>query len=159
MFCKVLVGSDEPSVYSRFIKLVKLHQARTLPLLGALYPGVKEMLKELRKMEFDLAILSNAHVDYIELVTETLGIADFFICLKGRSDESSKTARLADLSSDYDFTVMVGDRYHDIQAGLENSFPVIACSYGYGSAEEHYGAEIASSADEIAPLVEKLISR
>lgn len=159
MFCKVLVGRDEPSVFNRFIELVQLHQARTLPVSGALYPGVEEMLKELQTMGFDLAVLSNAHIEYIELVTETLGIAEFFSRLTGRSDEASKTARLADMSRDYDFTVMVGDRYHDIQAGLGNSIPVIACSYGYGSVDEHNGAEIVDSAEEITRVVEKLINR
>ena len=158
IFSRTLVGSDEPAICKRFIERVQFHQAITLPAQGALYPGVKQMLFDMKDMGFDLAVLSNAHMNYIVLVTETLGIKDCFMRLKGRSDEASKTARLSELSRGYDFTVMVGDRYHDIQAGLENSLPVIACSYGYGAEEEYRGATSVDSAAEIVPLVEKMIS-
>ncbi len=159
VFCKVLVGSDEPAVCEKFTERVKFHQAVTLPLTGKLYPGVKAMLSDLKHAGFDLAVLSNAHNDYIVLVTETLGIKDFFANLTGRTEEASKTARLFEMSRNYDFTVMVGDRYHDIQAGLENSFPVIACSYGYGSAAEHQGATSVSQVKEIVPLIKKMVSQ
>jgi phosphoglycolate phosphatase-like HAD superfamily hydrolase len=157
VFCKILLGTDEESVCRRFKKQVQKQQARTLPSNGKLYSGVTEMLSELQAMEFDLAILSNAHLEYIHLVTDTLEIRRCFKRLRGRSDESSKAARLAEMSTGYDFTVMVGDRYHDIQAGLENSFPIIACSYGYGSSEEHKGAITVDSAAQIVPEVRKLI--
>lgn len=157
-FCEVLAGSNEPEVCKRFFERVQFHQTRTLPASGALYPGVKQMLSDLHIQEFDLAILSNAHTDYIILVTETLGIKDCFIRLTGRSEEASKTARLAELSRGYDFTVMVGDRYHDIQAGLENSLPVIACSYGYGTDREHLGVSCVDCVEKIVPLIEKMIT-
>jgi len=158
MFCKVLVGTQEPEVLKKFIHRLQLHQARTLPADGRLYPGVMEMLQELRSMGFDLAVLSNAHMQYLHLVTETLGIRSMFVGLTGRTEEASKTARLARLSRGYDITVMIGDRYHDIQAGLENFLPVIACSYGYGSTEEHRGAVCVDSADQIVPLIKIMLS-
>jgi phosphoglycolate phosphatase len=158
MFCRVLVGTEEPDVCERFVDLVQLHQARTLPIYGKLYPGVEEMLQELQSMGFDLAVLSNAHMQYLDLVTETLGVRSLFVELVGRTDEASKTARLADLSRDYDFTVMIGDRYHDVQAGLENSLPVIACSYGYGSEQEHRGGVCVNSAEQIVPLIKTMLS-
>ncbi len=158
VFCKVLAGSDEPAVCKRFFERVQFHQAITLPASGALYPGVKAMLSNLQIRGFDLAVLSNAHTDYIILVTETLGIKHYFTRLTGRSEDASKTARLAELSRGYDFTVMVGDRYHDIRAGLENSLPVIACSYGYGTDMEHEGVNCADAVDKIVPLIEKLIT-
>lgn len=158
MFCRVLAGTDAPDVCQEFTERVKFHQAITLPSDGKLYPGVKQMFDELCKEGYDLAVLSNAHRDYIVLVTETLGIGDRFTSLVGRDDEASKTSRLAEMSRDYDFTVMIGDRYHDIQAGLENNFPVIACSYGYGSAEEHQGATCVDSVEQIVPLINKCLS-
>ncbi|RKZ01946.1 hypothetical protein DRQ21_09635 [Candidatus Fermentibacteria bacterium] len=158
MFCKALVGTDERTVCSRFEKLVQKHQKVTLPVYGELYSGVTEMLQELQSMDFDLAVLSNAHMQYLDLVTETLRIRSLFVELAGRTGEASKTARLAELSRGYDFTVMIGDRYHDIQAGLENSLPVIACSYGYGSAQEHQGAVCIDSAEQIVPLIKKMLS-
>ncbi|MCD4706119.1 MAG: HAD family hydrolase [Candidatus Sabulitectum sp.] len=159
VFCKVLAGSDEPAVCKRFFESVQFHQAVTLPTKGKLYPGVKQMLCDLQALGFDLAILSNAHMDYIVLVTETLGIVDNFTMLTGRTDEASKTARLFEMSRGYDFTVMVGDRYHDIQAGLENTLPVIACSYGYGTDSEYQGAIRVDSVKKIVPVIEEMITR
>ncbi len=52
------------------------HQSITIPESGALYPGTVEMLEELSKEGFDLAVLSNAHTDYIEEVTGELGIKE-----------------------------------------------------------------------------------
>ncbi len=158
MFCKVLTGSDDEDNCSKFTERVQFHQARTLPLSGKLYPGVFPMLAELLELGFDLAVLSNAHREYIVLVTETLGIRENFSSLIGRTDEASKTGRLTEMIKGYDFAVMVGDRYHDIQAGLENQLPVIACSYGYGSAEEHQGAITVECVEEIVPLIKKMLS-
>ncbi|MCK5785989.1 MAG: HAD family hydrolase [Candidatus Sabulitectum sp.] len=158
MFCRVLAGTEDPIMIKKFHERVQFHQAVTLPVSGALYPGVRQMLEELQLRGYDLAVLSNAHRDYIVLVTETLGIKELFISLTGRSREASKTARLAELGRGYDLTVMVGDRYHDIQAGLENAMPVIACSYGYGKHEELQGAIKAGSVEEIVPLIEKILT-
>ena len=159
MFCKVLTGSDDAESCEKFTERVQFHQARTLPVSGKLYSGVISMLEELADLGFDLAVLSNAHREYIVLVTETLGIRDCFSSLTGRTGEASKTGRLAEMSKGYDFTVMVGDRYHDIQAGLENELPVLACSYGYGSLEEHQGAITVDRVEEIVPLIKEIITR
>jgi len=158
IFCRELTGRDDQETFQSFMGRVRFHQAKTIPESGELYPGVREMLKHLKDSGFDLAVLSNAHMDYIEEVTEQLGIRDCFFILSARSSESSKTARLAELSSGYDFTVMVGDRYHDIQAALENSIPAIACSYGYGSSREHAGAAVVKGAEEIPELINRMLS-
>ncbi len=159
MFCEVLTGSTDSKSYKKFTERVQFHQAKTLPVSGKLYPGVVSMLEELVTLGFDLAVLSNAHREYIVLVTETLGIRDFFSSFTGRTDEASKTGRLTEMIKGFDFTVMVGDRYHDIQAGLENQLPVLACSYGYGSAEEHQGAIAVDRVEEIVPLIKEMLIR
>lgn len=156
LFCKELVGKDDPETLGKFRDGVKFYQKKFLPTDGRLYPGIIEMLTELAKRDFDLAVLSNAHLDYIVLVTETLGIRKFFTQLVGRDDHPSKTERLKKIAASYEKVVMVGDRYHDIQAGLENKIPVIACAYGYGSAIEHQGALIAHTAGEVLQQITNL---
>lgn len=156
LFCKELVGKDDPETFGSFMERVKHYQKIFLPTDGRLYPGIIEMLTELKNRNFDLAVLSNAHLDYIVLVTETLGIRKFFTQLVGRADLPSKTERLKKIAASYEEVIMVGDRYHDIQAGLENKIPVIACSYGYGSAAEHKGALIANTASEVLGQITNL---
>ncbi len=155
-FCRVLTGRTDEKTFNLFVDRVKFYQAITIPELGALYPGTIKMLEELRDRGYDLAVLSNANLDYIQAVTEQLNIRHFFGRIQGKNAVSSKSRRLAELIEDYEFAVMAGDRYHDVQAALENSIPAIACSYGYGSEKEHEGALKVKNPGEIVEVIEGL---
>lgn len=155
-FCRVLTGRNDEKTFNFFMDRVRFYQAVTIPEMGALYPGTREMLEKLKDRGYDLAVLSNAHLDYIETVTEQLNIRHFFGRVQGKNAVSSKSRRLAELIAGYDFAVMAGDRYHDVQAALENSIPAIACSYGYGSEKEHEGAIKVGKPCEIVEAVEGL---
>ena len=159
VFCTRLTGGSSEEEFSAFMGRVRFHQARTLPESGALYPGVKEMLGSLLSEGFHMALLSNAHTDYMEAVTETLGIRHFFGEMRGRGPSASKTPQLMELAKGYDFSVMVGDRYHDVQAGIENGIPAIACGYGYGKPAEHHGATVVDAPGEIAGVIRSLLRR
>lgn len=54
-------------------------------------------------------------------------------------------------------SVMVGDRHHDIEAGVENGIPAIAAAWGYGSEEEWSGrAAVAATPADLASTVARL---
>jgi phosphoglycolate phosphatase len=139
---------------------IRRHQRRTLPEYGELYPGVGEMLSEAATAGWTLAVLSNAGMDYIELVTSTLGIRRHFEHLRGRDGgDGRKTARLMDLMAATGCTmaVMVGDRYHDIEAAREAGITSIGCGYGYGAPREIERADhLVRSVGEIGPLLDRL---
>ncbi len=156
-FCSELTGKTDGETFRLFMERVRHHQSRTIPEFGELYPGVVDMLRTLQEEGFELAMLSNAHSDYMEEVTASLGIRRFFTALRGRGEEASKTPRLRELAQGTDFTVMVGDRYHDIQAAIEVGVPAIACKYGYGSDDEHEGGIPAHSPGEIPGIIELLL--
>lgn len=158
-FCRVLTGRSDSMTFSKFMARVRYHQSITIPESGALYPGTMEMLQGLKDRGFDLAVLSNAHEDYIEEVTVNLGIIHYFEKLVGRGTEASKTRRLKRLAKGYDFVVMVGDRYHDIHAAKKLSIPAVACEYGYGNPGEHLGASGAGSPGEILELIDGFLRK
>lgn len=135
-FYRVLLGGGGSC--ADFQMGIRKHQKVTLPQSGALYPGTGKMLQELRNMGLDLAVCSNAGLDYIRLVTGSLGIEDFFGIMVGQDGNASKTDRVRKIirRAGNGFAVMVGDRYHDIQAARENGIPSIGCLYGYGGAGE-----------------------
>ncbi|MCD4775680.1 MAG: HAD family hydrolase, partial [Candidatus Aegiribacteria sp.] len=137
VFCRKLLNSGDDTC-REFRNGIRRHQIITLREKGALYPGTREMLSALKDMGFNLAVCSNADMDYIELVTSSLGIADMFSLIEGKDGHASKTLRLKKIieKSRSSFSVMVGDRYHDIGAALENSIPSIGCLYGYGDPAE-----------------------
>lgn len=158
MFCRNLLKCDE-DICQQFRDGIRKHQKITLPERGELYPGTCKMLSDLKDMGFTLAICSNAGLSYIELVIGSLGIADMFSLLQGRDGQSSKTSRVENIMSrtGSSFTVMAGDRYHDIEAAAENSIPSIGCLYGYGRADEMQKADYgANSPAEIVDIIRKL---
>ncbi len=158
VFCqKLLDCSDE--ICMKFRSGIHRYQKITLPQRGELYPGTAEMLSDLTEMGFNLAVCSNAGLTYIELVTGSLGIADMFSLFEGRDGTPSKTRRVGNImsSTGSSFTVMVGDRYHDIEAAAANSIPSIGCLYGYGKPEEMQKADYtACNPAEIAEIIKKL---
>lgn len=141
---------------------IRRHQRKTLPICGELYPGVPEMLSRSETSGWTLAVLSNAGLDYIELVTNTLKIRKHFAFLRGREGaEPAKTARLLGLMETSGCTgaVMCGDRYHDIRAAKDVGVPSIGCAYGYGTPGETATADyIVHAAGEISEILEELIT-
>ena len=143
-FCRLLLGRGPGSDCHLFRLGIRRHQKRTLPLSGELYPGVRELLERLRKAGASMAVISNAGEDYIRLVLNSFGIGDYFQSLLGADTGLSKALRLRSLlePGNWAAAVMVGDRYHDLEAAERNGVPSIGCLYGYGSREELEPADI-----------------
>ncbi|NOQ22296.1 MAG: HAD hydrolase-like protein [Candidatus Aegiribacteria sp.] len=161
VFCQKLMNSNDET-YRKFRSGIHRYQKITLPERGELYPGTREMLSDLKEMGFNLAVCSNAGMVYIELVTDSLGIADMFTLLEGRDGQASKTRRIGSImsSTGSSFTVMVGDRYHDIEGAAENSILSIGCLYGYGKPSEMQKADFTvSSPAEIVSIVRNLTEK
>jgi len=161
VFATELLGGRGTDVQA-FREGIRRHQRATLPTCGELYPGVPEMLSNAVTSGLTLAILSNAGVDYIELVTNTMSIREHFTYLRGRDGaEPAKTARLLGLMeiSGCPVTVMCGDRYHDIRAAKDLGVPSIGCAYGYGTPGETAGADyIVHTAGEISGILEEMFN-
>jgi len=158
-FCRVLLGTARENDCRRFMLGIERHQRDTLPATGALYPGVREMLQVLQEAGVSMGVISNAGESYIRLVLETFGIHDRFDALLGVNDGLSKARRLHSLlqMGGYGRAVMVGDRYHDLQAAEENGVRFIGCAYGYGAPGEIDRAdELVGAAAEIPSAMERL---
>jgi len=98
-----------------------------------LYPRVPEMLDRLKELGCKLVLCSNGSVEYETFITKTAGIFDKFDYLISGSDYRSKAEAVAVAMRKYDCKVkiMVGDRKHDIEAGIENGIVSVAALYGY----------------------------
>ena len=159
VFCKMLLDDSKENCKA-FRDGIRRHQRVTLPERGELYPGIQKMLQEISELGFTLAICSNAGMEYIELVTGSLGIRRMFSILLGRDGHASKTNRVKEIirTTGSHLTVMVGDRYHDIEAARENGIQSIGCTYGYGKQEEMDRADyLVNSPSEITDILRNLI--
>ncbi|MEL7648584.1 MAG: HAD family hydrolase [Sedimentibacter sp.] len=108
-----------------------------------LYENSLHVLSELKKRGFCLVFLSNCSIRYMEASAAAFNLHRYFddmICSE-MYDFIPKHEILSLIKKDYPMNqVMVGDRYHDMEAAAKNSIYSVFCSYGYGRKEEGEGA-------------------
>jgi phosphoglycolate phosphatase len=119
---------------------------------GELFEGVKPTLARLRHRGHTLAVCTNGDRAYASLVLGTCGIAEMFDRLKTLDTEGhTKTAMIGELRREFPdrCAIMVGDRYHDVEAGRANGCVVVGAAYGYGR-----DGELASADHRITSFAE-----
>ena len=128
----------------------------------AVYPGVTAMLDALRQQGRTLCIATSKRRDYAERVIDYLGLRRYVRAVYGAVPGGGldrKADLLAAILSEQRFAaadcVMLGDRYHDIEAAKANALRSIGALWGYGGRDEleQAGADwIAARPDEVAAL-------
>lgn len=106
---------------------------------GVLYPGVHETLKAIKAKGHTLVFLSNCGEAYMNAACESFQLEAYFdrlIC-SGQYGQISKSQILKQLKAEFEGPMaIIGDRFHDMEAGLDNHITAIGCLYGYGQREE-----------------------
>ena len=103
------------------------------------FVGVRDTLHRLRLRGVSLYILSNCEHHYLERVPDCLGIGGYFqerYCADDFPGLSKSQILERILPGMPHPVVMVGDRFHDIDAGRHSGLDTIACLYGFGKPEE-----------------------
>ena len=106
---------------------------------GKLYPNVEETLYELKKRGYELAICTNARVDYFDAVVQRFDLPRFFKIMYAAGyypgkDKNWMVGEIIKQVNTKHFAV-IGDRFHDIEAAKSNQGIAIGCDYGFGKAE------------------------
>lgn len=142
----------ENDVYDRFREL----ERTAVKEEGILFPGIEEMLQQLKLKGHTLYVCSTGSMEYIELVLKKTGIRQYFDKVYSAKSFPSKTAAVNEIISCNESAVIVGDTISDIEAGNKNSIPSIGVLYGYGSKEEVLKSTFtAQSVNNIVYLVKK----
>lgn len=125
------------------------------------YPGIAEMLEELKSRGYRLGVASSKPEKFVRMVLEHFQLTDYFEEIVGsemggkRTDKTEviqEALRRMGLSNKEDQVLMVGDKEHDIYGARFAGLECLAVSYGYGSMEELSKADplkIVHSAEEI----------
>ena len=112
-----------------------------------IYPGIKEMLRMLKKKGMHLAVASSKPTVFVERILEYFKIRKYFEVVVGseldgrrvNKDEVVQEA-LSQLFSgglvERDKVYMIGDRKFDVEGARAQGVESIGVSYGYGSVEE-----------------------
>lgn len=127
------------------------------------FPGVVDMLRELKGAGKALAVASSKTADLVRRGLADNDIADLFdvVCAKERDGESTKAdairAALAALDATPDDAVMVGDRFHDVEAAKACGVPCVGVLYGKtadrAELEEAGAVAVAETVDELRDLL------
>lgn len=138
-----------------FLRLRKEAEMELVPQVQQFFPGVRDMLDELRTFA-DLIIVSNGLAEYLKLSTRVMNVEHCFTRLQAHIPGKNKTEALGLLLAELqpDRCAMVGDRLGDIHAGKDNGIPSVAACYGFGNEEEYRQADY--RADTVADLTRLL---
>jgi phosphoglycolate phosphatase len=119
---------------------------------NAVYPGVRQMLVQLREAGFPLYVCTSKHHHFAVRILEKFELAQFFAAIYGDKLEYASHAKsdllariISERAIDPGKAWMVGDRSFDIEAAHANSLRCLAAGWGYGSADEW------AEADAVAP--------
>lgn len=112
---------------------------------NSLYPGIPELLLQLRNEGFRIALSSSKPEEFCHQILETFEIAQYFdvVCgsdMEGRHTDKAEIVeevlhRLG-MENRREEVVLVGDRKYDIIGARQRGVGTIGVSYGYGSREE-----------------------
>ncbi len=127
------------------------------------YPGIKELLSDLKNSGKKLYIATTKAEPMAKVVVEHFGLAEYFelVAASNTTDRINKidvlkyvleTAGIQDKKQ----AVMVGDRHYDITGARHFGLDSIGVLYGYGNREELENAGstfIAETVEDIAKII------
>ena len=129
-----------------------------------IYEEIPEMLKNLYDNGIKMAIATNKPEEASVLQLKHLELAKYFDIIVGNNWTQTRGSkgdfiRMAMKHmgvEDKSEVCMVGDRYNDLEGGVENGLDTIGVTYGYGSEEEIVNCKpthIAKKPSDIADIV------
>lgn len=131
-----------------------------------LYPGIKEMLAELKAAGKTLVVASSKAIKFVEQILEYFEIKEYFDIVMGSEMDGTRSKKeevveevlrqldLLDKSPEYrnDNAVMIGDRKFDVEGAKEYNLTSIGVTFGFAPEGELEKA----GADYIVNTVEEL---
>lgn len=115
------------------------------------YPGIIELLQALRRANVYVAVTTAKPVNIARMLLDRKGLTEHLDAIHGNEGEhgamgSSKAhivaAALKDADLDASSSVVIGDRYYDVDAARENSVKSIGVSWGFAQGDELSHADL-----------------
>ena len=155
-------GFSPEQSQAAIVKFREYYHARGW-LENAPFPGIPELLRNLKAAGKQLLIATSKPEDMAVRVLEHFALAGYFDCICGAPRDDPDSARKADVIrralgyvEDPASVVMVGDRRHDVAGAAETGLPCIGVLHGYGGREELEEAGAAYITEDI-PALEALL--
>lgn len=126
------------------------------------YPGIPELLGELRRKGYLLAVASSKPEHYVKHILDYFHLTEYFHEIVGSEMNGNRTKKSQvieealmrmGLSGHRNQVLMVGDKEHDVFGAREAGIACVAVSYGYGSMEELQNAHPLRIVDSVQELL------
>ncbi|MBT9155174.1 MAG: Phosphoglycolate phosphatase [Firmicutes bacterium] len=138
---RMLLPSDQLHLADEADKLMEETEAALLAAgHGAPFVEVVDTLLLIRQRGFLTFICSNCQPHYLSFTPDRLGLAYLFDAryCAGQFQGLTKVEIVALIKERHaiECGFMVGDRFHDVEAGLANGLTTVGCLFGTGTREE-----------------------
>lgn len=138
-----LLNTSDSTLIQQAVHLFRQHYLRAGIHLYQVYPGVLDMLKQLRGKDLKLCVLTAKPQAQAEWLLQDAGIDTFFEQTYGSEDRgvrSDKRTHLAQILKHSGAVTrncwMVGDRALDMHAARANNIHAVAAHWGYATVQE-----------------------
>ncbi|KIR02007.1 Phosphoglycolate phosphatase [Lachnospiraceae bacterium TWA4] len=130
------------------------------------YEGIHEELRKLKEAGMTLAIATSKPHDIMLRVIERYELAPFFTAVEGSKVDDTgyrKSQILKEVFEDLHTTdlskvLMVGDRFHDIEAANDCGIDSMGVLYGYGSREELESYHATYITENVSGLAKEILT-
>ena len=135
-----VLGKEQQASIPDVIERFKRHYDTQGYKSSVVYPGIQDLLEELKQTDIDLYIATNKRITPTQSILKYLGWNDYFkevyaldYFLPAVLDKSSMLSNVVkELKKDSKDLIYVGDRPEDADAAKENKMPFLWASWGYG---------------------------
>ncbi len=128
-----------------------------------LYPGIKELLEDLKRHGVRILLASSKPELYARKILEHFQLLPFFDFVAAATMDDTRSKKtdvvryaLESCGISPDRAVMIGDRHHDIEGAKDNALESIGVLWGYGSREELSAAGATLLAESVPQLASLL---
>lgn len=158
------VAGVAPVDLERAQEAYRTHYAAGSLLDADVVPGMRELLGSLREAGVPVALATSKSVEFAVRILEHHRLTELFTAICGARDRGRRSDKalvisealesLARAGADLSRVVMVGDREHDTAGAAVHRIPCVLVRWGYGTAEEHAGADaVVGTPEELARLL------
>ncbi len=157
-----LLGVPEEQI-EEAIRLYREHYSRDGRYRNHVYPGIEDMLEQLKRSECRLYVATSKPEQLAREILSGFKLSEYFEFIAGATWDHSREGKdavlkyLLSLTGSTESTVMVGDTHYDVIGAHKRSILCAGVTWGYGLREELEEAGAECIADNAQQLLSYLL--
>ena len=156
-------GSSEVEI-ERALACMKAHYCENYHNKTVPYPGIPELLEQLRAHGFRVAVATGKPTPMACSILQRFDLERLFDCVIGCEYDGTRStkaevvaAALAETHTPPEAALMVGDRKYDVTGAAACGVPCLGVYYGYAEPGELEAAGAVTTVQTVAELSERLL--